>query len=158
MRYYLSLGSNLGDRQRNLTRAVLELERNKVRIRARSSLYETQPVDVPDQPWFLNRVLRADTELTPFELLGLAKTIEKKLGRRPTARKGPRRIDIDILLAEDTVISTELLTIPHPRMHLRNFVLVPFQEIAADEVHPALKKTIRELLCESRDTSVVRRI
>ncbi len=158
MRYYLSLGSNCGDRQRNLTRAALELERNKVRIRTRSSLYETQPVDIPDQPWFLNRVLRVDAKLAPFELLGLAKAIEKKLGRRPTERKGPRRIDIDILLAEDTVISTGLLTIPHPRMHLRNFVLVPFKEIAPAEVHPVLKKTIRRLLRESRDKSVVRRI
>ena len=158
MKYYLSLGSNLGDRKSNLARAVSALKRKKVRTLAKSSLYETQPVDVLDQPWFFNQVIEVETELTPFALLSLVKAIEMMLGPRPAAEKGPRRIDIDILLAEGTILSTELLTIPHPRMQQRNFVLVPLAEIAPEVVHPVLKKTIRRILKSSPDQSVVRKL
>lgn len=158
MKYYLSLGSNLGDRKSNLARAVSVLNRKRIRALAQSSLYETQPVDVLDQPWFFNQVIEVETELTPFALLSLIKSVEKMQGPRPAAEKGPRWLDIDILLAEGTILSTELLTIPHPRMHQRNFVLVPLAEIAPEVVHPVLKKTIRRILKSSPDKSVVRKL
>jgi 2-amino-4-hydroxy-6-hydroxymethyldihydropteridine diphosphokinase len=158
MRYYLSLGSNLGDKKGNLTRAVSALENKKVFVRSRSELYKTEPVDVPGQPWFLNCVLEVETRLRPLELLGLVKSIEKKMGRNPAVKKGPRCLDIDILMAGDETVTTETLTIPHPRMHLRNFVLVPLREIAPNAVHPKLKKTVCELLQESGDKAIVNKV
>jgi len=155
MTYFLSLGSNLGRRRRNLALARLSLEKAGVTILRASSIYMTEPVDVPDQPWFLNQVLKVRTKLSPQELLDLAKSIEKKMKRIPTVDRGPRSIDIDILLAGDTVMDTPGLTIPHPRLARRNFVLVPLKEIAPRTVHPVLKKTFSRLARESRDTSAV---
>lgn len=155
MTYVLSLGSNLGRRRRNLALARLSLEKAGVTILRASSIYMTQPVDVPDQPWFLNQVLKVRAKLSPPELLELAKSIEKKMKRIPTVDKGPRPIDIDILLAGDTVIDTPGLTIPHPRLARRNFVLVPLKEIAPRTVHPVLRKTVGELARESPDASAV---
>jgi 2-amino-4-hydroxy-6-hydroxymethyldihydropteridine diphosphokinase len=155
MTYFLSLGSNLGRRRRNLALARLSLEKAGVAILRASSIYRTEPVDVQAQPWFLNQVLKVRTDLSPRDLLGLAKSIEKKMKRIPTLDKGPRTIDIDILLAEDTVIDAPGLTIPHPRLARRNFVLVPLKEIAPRAVHPVLKKTFSKLARESRDFSAV---
>jgi 2-amino-4-hydroxy-6-hydroxymethyldihydropteridine diphosphokinase len=155
MRYFLCLGTNLADMKRNLARARLRLEGAGLEVLRASSVYRTEPVDVTDQPWFLNQVLMVRTNLSPQELLELAKSIEANMKRVATVEKGPRTIDIDILLAGDTVIDTPELTIPHPRLAERSFVLVPLVEIAPRAVHPVLRKTVRELARESPDHSSV---
>ncbi|HYA48582.1 MAG TPA: 2-amino-4-hydroxy-6-hydroxymethyldihydropteridine diphosphokinase [Burkholderiales bacterium] len=155
MRYFLGLGSNLGDKRRNLERARRRLVKAGVTVLNTSSVYRTAPVDVTDQPWFANQVLEVRTDRTPQELLELAKAVEAGLGRWPAGEKGPRTIDIDILLAGDTVIDTPSLTIPHPRLAARNFVLVPLLEIAPGAMHPGLRKTVRELAQECPDRSAV---
>lgn len=141
---YLSLGSNLGDRQANLRNAtgrLLELGD----VQEVSSLYETEPVDFTDQPWFLNCAVAVRTELIPREFLAGILAIEKSMGRERTQPKGPRVIDIDILLFGQQTVNTPQLTVPHPAMAERRFVLEPLAEIAPEAVHPILKKTIREL-------------
>ena len=153
--YFLSLGSNMGNQKRNLERARRFLERGGVGVLKASSVYRTEPVDEPCQPWFRNQILKVRTELGPQELLGLAKSIELRMRRVPTVPKGPRTIDIDILLAGETVITTPGLTIPHPRLAQRNFVLVPLREIAPGAVHPVLHKTVRELARSCPDRSAV---
>jgi 2-amino-4-hydroxy-6-hydroxymethyldihydropteridine diphosphokinase len=158
MRYFLSLGSNLGDKKINLAHALTLLEQQGVRILRASSFYRTQPVDCPGQLWFFNQVVEVSTPLNPYDLLGLIKGIEKRMGRKRSRVGGPRPIDIDILLAEDCIIRTKRLTVPHPRMQKRNFVLVPFKEISRQTLHPLLKKTILELWKESLDSSAVRKL
>lgn len=158
MRYFLCLGSNIGDRAKNLERALVLLEEAGMIIIGRSSLYETQPVDVADQPWFYNRVVEAEGNLSPHELLRMIKKIERRMGRRSAPAKGPRLIDIDILLAGRTVLKTEELVIPHPRLERRNFVLVPLKEISPDIVHPLLRKKVKDLFRKSGDQSVVRKV
>jgi 2-amino-4-hydroxy-6-hydroxymethyldihydropteridine diphosphokinase len=155
MIYFLSLGSNLGNKARNLARAGRLLREGGVEVLAASSIYLTEPVDNTDQPWFLNRVLQVRSSLDPPVLLGLAKSIEVRMKRVPTAAKGPRTIDIDILLAGDFVLDTPDLVIPHPRLAQRNFVLVPLCEIAPEIRHPVLGKTVRELALSSSDPSQV---
>jgi len=115
-------------------------------VRKVSSFYETEPVEVTDQPWFLNCVVILETDKPPRDLLRHTLAIEKQLGRRRTREKGPRTIDIDILLYDDRVIDEPGLKIPHPAMHERRFVLQPLVEIAPEIVHPRLKKTAREML------------
>lgn len=158
MKYFLSLGSNLGEKAENLERALLLLEEAGVKIVRHSSLYETQPVDLASQPWFYNQVVEAKSELSPHDLLGVIKDIEKRMGREMLRPKGPRLIDIDILLAEENVLQTEDLVIPHPRLDKRNFVLVPLREISPQSVHPLLKEKIEDLCQRSQDISVVRKI
>ena len=133
---YLSLGSNLGDRRKNLERALRRLEQRSISIVRRSSFYETEPTDFEKQPWFLNLVVEAKTDLSPHHLLAVCKRIEVDLGRRPGRRFGPRSIDIDILLYGRTSIDTEDLVVPHPRMRQRRFVLAPLTEIAHDLTDP----------------------
>ena len=142
---YLSLGSNLGDRAANLETAIQHLGELGP-IVARSSLYETEPVEVERQPWFLNCVVALETELMPRQLLARTLAVELKMGRRRTQPKGPRTIDIDILLFGNSIIDTAALTIPHPAMHQRRFVLEPLAEIAPELRHPVLKITVREML------------
>ena len=158
MKYFLSLGSNLGEKAKNLEGALLLLEEAGVRIIQRSSLYETQPVDLASQPWFYNQVVEAKSELSPHDLLGVIRDIEKRMGREILCTKGPRLIDIDILLAEENVLQTEELVIPHPRLDKRNFVLIPLREISPQSVHPLLKEKIEDLCQRSQDMSVVRKI
>lgn len=142
---YIALGSNIGDRARHLRDATLALTPDVI-IEAISPVYETAPLYVTDQPRFYNATLKATTSLPPHELLSLVKEIEGKIGRTPTFINGPRVIDLDILLYDDVVMQTPHLTIPHPRMHERVFVLAPLADIAPEAVHSILKKTIQELL------------
>jgi len=158
MKYYMSLGSNLGDRARHLKQARLWLEKAGARILKQSSLYETEPVDYRQQPWFYNQVLEIEIGCNPISLLDLVKDIEQRMKRRPAFDKGPRVIDIDILLAEKTVVQTQKLMIPHPRMSFRNFVMIPLNEIAPDLVHPLLHEPVAELVRSTGDSSAVRKI
>jgi 2-amino-4-hydroxy-6-hydroxymethyldihydropteridine diphosphokinase len=139
---YLSLGSNLGDREQNLRAAIARLRG----VLAVSSFYETEPVEFTEQPWFLNCAVAVRTELTPEQFLAKIQQIEHEMGRRRIRPKGPRNIDIDILLFGDSIINTPELDVPHPAMHQRRFVLEPLNEIAPEARHPVLKKTVRELL------------
>ena len=141
---YLGLGSNLGNRQDNLDRA-LDFLSQRLRIAKVSSVYDTEPVGNTNQPRFLNLVCQVSTGLEPMALLTLVKGIERKLGRLPQTSNAPRPIDIDILFYDDQVIETPELVIPHPRLTERAFVLIPMAEIAPDLVHPVNGKTIKEL-------------
>jgi len=141
---YLSLGSNLGEREANLANAI-ECLRQLGKVVAVSSFYETEPQEFKDQPWFLNCAVALKTELMPKQFLSRVLKIEWAMGRRRTQPKGPRTIDIDILLFGTSVIHTAQLDVPHPAMHQRRFVLEPLTEIAPDTRHPVLKRTVREL-------------
>jgi 2-amino-4-hydroxy-6-hydroxymethyldihydropteridine diphosphokinase len=152
---YLSLGSNLGDRAANLRRALEELGNARVKVERVSSYYKTEPVDFGPQAWFLNCAVEARTELMPMQLLKAVKSVERALGRRPGVSKGPRPIDIDILLYENVVVRTAALTIPHERMTQRRFVLVPLRELAPEARHPVSKRTVSEMLHDAHDLSQV---
>jgi|SRR5579875_762671 len=154
---YLSLGSNMGDREQEIAAALRALETRGVRVVKQSSIYSTEPVDVQAQAWFLNCVVEVETELTPKQLLKVLQQIESELGRQRTVRRGPRVIDLDILLYGANVIRTAELKIPHPRMTRRRFMLVPLAEIAPTVRHPVENKTVEELLAETGDRSVVNR-
>jgi 2-amino-4-hydroxy-6-hydroxymethyldihydropteridine diphosphokinase len=152
---YLGLGSNLGDREQNLARAM-DLLAQRVKIEQTSSLYVTEPVDHKDQPLFLNAVCRVLTSLGPEELLGLAKRIEVAMGRKPSFVNGPRPIDIDILFYGDKVVNVPRLVIPHPRVQERAFVLVPLAEVAPRLVHPVSGQTIADMLSRVKGRKGVR--
>ena len=157
MTAYLSLGSNLGDREANLRAAIARLHAD-VHVLVLSSFYETQPLNVLDQPWFLNCVAAVETDKTPRELLQLALEIETAMGRLRTREKGAREIDIDVVLFGDRVLDEPGLKIPHPAMHQRRFVLEPLVEIAPEVRHPVLGKTTRELLAALAEGQTVRRV
>ena len=145
--FYLALGTNLGDRPGNLQAAIAALS-PAVKVLACSPIYETEPWGLTDQLAFLNMIVRAETGLSPLELLKTLKQLELELGRLPAVRWGPRRIDLDILFYDDLLLDTPDLKIPHPRLPERAFVLVPLADLAPELVHPALHRTIRELLTD----------
>ena len=151
---FIGLGSNLGDRESNLNNALQHMAENIVTT-AESGIYETPPWGVMDQPQFLNQVIRGITRLSPLPLLDFLQKIERDMGRIKTIRFGPRLIDLDILLFDERQISTPRLTIPHPRMSQRAFVLVPLNELDAERILPDSGKTVRQLLSEVDTTGVV---
>ena len=146
---YIGIGSNLGDRAENIRVALRLLKRSDgIRLSSVASTFETEPEGVKEQPRFLNTAACIQTRLTPGELLSTLKDIEKRVGRTPAGRWGPRVMDLDILLYGEKIISGESLTVPHPLMAEREFVLRPMAEIAPAVMHPGLGKTVRELLEE----------
>ena len=153
---YLSLGSNVGDRETHLAHARERLDQGGVRVMRASAIYETEPRDLPDQPWFLNQVVEAETDLFPKQLLSQTQKIERALGRVPTRPKGPRIIDIDILFYADTIVSTPGLEIPHARLADRRFVLEPLAELAPELRHPRTRATVAEMLAQVRNQKVQR--
>ena len=153
---YLGLGSNLGDREAMLREAIRALESPQLRILRVSPVYETEPQDVPGQHWFLNLVVEAETELFPLQLLQRTGKVEAQLGRRRLAPKGPRSIDVDILLFGNTIVSTTRLEIPHPRFRARRFVLAPLADLVPGLRDPVTKKTVSALLDELQGQTVRR--
>lgn len=156
-RIFLGLGSNIGDRERNLRMAVERLTSREVRILHISRIYETEPLDYKDQAWFLNQVVEAETALFPMQLLTRIGRVERELGRTRTVRKGPRTIDIDILFYGTAIMETARLEVPHPRIAERRFVLAPLAELAPDLRHPGTHRSVRQML-ESAPPAVVRPI
>lgn len=150
---YIGIGSNLGDRKNNCQKAVELLGEYGVKAIKTSSMYETEPWGVKDQPEFINMAVEAETSLAPRGLLNALKGIEKRMGRAPSEKYGPRVIDLDILLYGDVVVEEHGLKIPHPHMHERDFVLRPLMEIAPEVVHPVSGKRITELLSRSPRSS-----
>jgi len=153
---YLSLGANLGDRAKNLHDAIAALRNAGVQVVRISSLYETEPVDYLHQPWFLNCAVEVETGLAALDLLRALRGIEAQMGSKKLIAKGPRLIDVDILLYGNEVIDTPELQVPHPRMHLRRFVLEPLAEIAPNVQHPVSHESISDLLANTPDKSAVR--
>ncbi|MES2763146.1 MAG: 2-amino-4-hydroxy-6-hydroxymethyldihydropteridine diphosphokinase [Bacteroidota bacterium] len=154
---YLCLGGNIGDREKALQLALLKIEEQVGKITAVSTIYETEAWGVEDQQPYLNQCIEVRTELIPLELINKLLSIEKELGRERTISQTyePRTLDIDILLYNQDIIDTAELTVPHPRLHLRKFVLIPLVEICPDLLHPLLNKTIFKLLTDCEDRSEV---
>ena len=152
---FVALGTNLGDRERNLARGVEGLAEHGLRITARSSVYETEPVGGPAQGSYLNAVVRAETGMDARGVLASCLEVERDVGRVRGVRNAPRTLDLDLLLYGDLVVHGRGLTVPHPRMHERRFVLVPLREIAPDARHPGLDLTVAELAAACSDPSAV---
>ncbi len=153
---FIGLGSNLKDKMGNLNKAMELVEKSSmVKVLKRSSVYQTEPVGINDQPLFLNMVLEVETAISPFELLRFLQDIERKMGRKREKKWGPRNIDLDLLLYDEQIINSSELTLPHPQMHLRKFVLIPLAEIAKDKIHPLKQQTISELLKNLKQDSKV---
>ena len=157
MQVYLGLGSNLGDRQATMEKA-LKLLGERLQIELVSSIYETEPVGYEDQPMFLNAVCRGQTELGPLQLLSLVKGIEASLGRVSSFPNAPRIIDVDIIFYGDVIMQTPELTIPHPRLEERAFVLIPLLEMAPDLCHPVSGESIKDLAAMVQGCEGVKKI
>ncbi len=155
---YLGLGSNEGNRLRNLRLACVALSDCGIDILRASSVYETEPVDLREQAWFLNCVIKVETSFGPLRLLQKLAQIEQELGRKRRRQKGPRTIDLDILLYGNSIIQKENLTVPHPELHRRRFVLIPLREIVPTLKLPLLDRTPKELVVQLQDSSEVFRL
>jgi 2-amino-4-hydroxy-6-hydroxymethyldihydropteridine diphosphokinase len=155
---FLSLGSNLKDRAANLRGAIAALAEADLRVNKISSFYETEPVDYLDQPWFLNCVVEVETSLAPMDLLYALRKIESQLGSKKEFAKGPRLLDMDILLYDDLAVELPELQIPHPRMLQRNFVLAPLAEIAPSLKHPSWSGTAQQMFACSSDQGKIRKL
>jgi 2-amino-4-hydroxy-6-hydroxymethyldihydropteridine diphosphokinase len=156
---YIGIGSNIGDKLKNCEKAISEILRlDRHKLLAKSSLFRTQPIGYTSQDWFVNGVIKIETDLEAHELLRTLKTIESQLGRAKTLRWGPRTMDLDVLFFDDIEIHTEELQIPHPLIQNRQFVLVPLAEIDRDLVHPILKKTIQQLLSDLKEDQGVEKL
>ena len=142
---YISIGSNLGDREENCRQAIKLLKENGIAVKKQSSMYETEPWGIKDQPKFINMAVEAETDKKPEELLRVLKEIEKEIGRTETTKWGPRIIDLDILFYDDLILKIPGIEIPHPLLHEREFVLKPLCEITPDKKHPVTGKTVREM-------------
>ncbi len=154
---FIGIGSNLGNRIENCIKGIEGIS-TFAKILSLSSFYETEPVDREDQPDFINCMAKIQTSLPPFELLTSLKSLENSVGRKQLDRRGPRVIDLDIISYDDLIIETEALIVPHPRAHMRRFVLQPLFEIAPGFIHPLLKRTVLELLKELKCTKRVLRV
>lgn len=156
---YIGIGSNAGDKVLNCETAISEiLKIDQHKLLGRSSFFNTRPIGYTAQDWFVNSVIKIETDLEPIDLYRMLKTIEVRLGRKETFRGGPRVIDLDLLLFDDRRIETEELQVPHPRFHERQFVLIPLSEIDQNLIHPVLKKTVGELLEEIKEGQGVEKI
>ena len=155
---FLSLGSNVGDREKNVRAAIAALPELGVKIKNVSSIYETEPVDLLEQPWFLNCVVEGETTVPPVELLKRLRELEKRMGSKKLVARGPRLIDLDILVYGQQTIDSPELQVPHPRMLLRRFVLAPLAEIAPDLKRPWWRGTAAQLLAALEDQSAVKKI
>jgi 2-amino-4-hydroxy-6-hydroxymethyldihydropteridine diphosphokinase len=155
---FLSLGSNVGDREKNLRTAVAALPELGVQIKEVSLIYETEPVDLLEQPWFLNCVVQGETTVPPAALLRELRELERRMGSKKLVARGPRLIDLDILVYGRQTIDSPELQVPHPRMHLRRFVLAPLAEIAPNLKHPSWSGTAAQLLAAVDDKSAVKKI
>ena len=155
---FLSLGSNVGDREKNLRTAIAALPELGVEIKNVSSIYETEPVDLLEQPWFLNCVVEGETAVLPVALLRELRALEKRMGSKKLVASGPRLIDLDILVYGGQTIDSPELQVPHARMHLRRFVLAPLAEIAPEFKHPSWSGTATQLLNGLSDNSLVKKL
>lgn len=155
---YISVGSNVGDRTANLNRVSELLEKNGIKILVVSPVYETEPYGYKEQAWFYNQVIKAETELFAREFLELCQRLEVEIGREKSFKWGPRVIDIDIMSFGQEVINEDDFKVPHPFLHMRQFVLQPLNDIDPNAVVPGLEKTVTELLKECADASIVRRL
>ena len=156
---YIGIGSNLGDKLYYCEKAISEiLKINRHKLLAKSSLFKTEPIGYTSQDWFVNGVIKIETDLEPSELLQTLKTVEAHLGRTETLRWGPRTIDLDILFFDDIQIQTGELKVPHPLIQDRKFVLIPMAEIDRNLVHPVLKKTVQELLNDFQEDQKVEKL
>ena len=156
---YIGIGSNLGTSGKNCVEAIEKISSNaNIKIISKSSFYKTAPIGDIEQDWFINSVIRVDTKLNPKELLLTLLNIESEMGRIRKEKWGPRLIDLDLLFYDKLILNQEGITLPHPEMQKRNFVLVPLNEISENLTHPILKKTVKTLLQESSDDSEVKKL
>jgi 2-amino-4-hydroxy-6-hydroxymethyldihydropteridine diphosphokinase len=155
---FLSLGSNVGDREKNLRGAIAALPDLGVQVKKVSSIYETEPVDLLEQPWFLNCVVEGETAVLPVALLRELRELERSMGSKKLVASGPRLIDLDILVYGGQTIDSPELQVPHARMHLRRFVLAPLVEIAPEFKHPSWSGTATQLLNGLSDNSLVKKL
>ena len=156
---YIGIGSNIGNRLSHCRQAIGEIRQFPgSAVTAVSSFYDTEPLEMPDQDWFMNAVIALNTGFSPLELLDRCQTIEESLGRKRLIRYGPRTIDLDLLFYGQRVMKTDRLILPHPKLHQRRFVLTPLAEIAPDLLHPIIKKSMAELLNQVPDHHSVRRL